>query len=195
MRGRTHACLGAVTALPLAALAAHGGRPELPLVVAGALGGLLVDVDHPWSTVGKLVPLRFLAIREPVSVGFARCGWRTPFGTLWHRGPVHSRIVGLLVALGFGVGLRMADSNFPATWKVGIPAFQVALLSLALLLGWLSHLEADRLSPSPMPLWWPISTHPIGPHRLVAHRVVLRGRLLELSLQIGCVLVVVSSLR
>jgi hypothetical protein len=265
MRGVTHAALGAAAALPVAAVAQHF-LPVLgaPVIAAGALGGLLTDVDHPHSLAGRLVPLRFLAVRQPVSPTFALCGWRTPFGVLWHRGPVHSRLVGLVASILVGLGVAWAVNplldatiHFLArgagslgwgagagallylgwrrhrpqarrlvelaaaagigaalNWALGAelavnvldahPALQSSgtwgiVLGAALLAGWLVHLEADRLSPSPMPLWWPLSAHRIGPHRLpavlgrVRHRLVLRGTWLEAGVQVACVLAVLRS--
>ena len=88
MRGPAHAAVGAVAAIPLALLV---GTPfAIPLALAGAFGGMLPDIDHPGSTLGRWVPWP-AASAQPQRTGFVLRGRRWFGGhTVWHRHETHS---------------------------------------------------------------------------------------------------------
>ena len=108
----------------------YSGLPLLePLALGMAvLGGLLPDLDHPRSWVGRRLAL--------ISWPLARL-----FG---HRGITHS-----LLAV-FGVSALW-------WWLANPTAPQLATVPLVepLLVGYLSHLIADGLTPAGVPLLWP----------------------------------------
>lgn len=95
--------------------------------MAAAIGGLLPDLDHPESVLGRRVPI--------VSVPLARL-----FG---HRGMTHSlfAVVILLMAL---VALTTMYPWGGVSWLVP-----------PLIIGYLSHILGDSMTPSGVPLFWP----------------------------------------
>jgi len=166
LTGSTHAIIGACAAVPVAILA--GGHLALPLcAAAGAFGGLLPDIDHPHSTLGRWVPWPGVAVENHHS-GFVAHGRRW-FGrhTVWHRAETHS--VG---AAGMAAVLTMVATWWPM-WRLlawashlhdlppthlGFAAGGLAMaLAASVLTGYLSHLLADALNVSPQMLWWPFS--------------------------------------
>lgn len=97
MRGGAHAALGAAAAIPLALLAGPGWG--IPLALAGAVGGLLPDIDHPHSTLGRWVPWPAVAV-ENRRTGFVAHGRRWFGGhTVWHRHETHSLGAAAIAAL------------------------------------------------------------------------------------------------
>ncbi|CBJ81672.1 putative LexA regulated gene, SOS response [Xenorhabdus bovienii str. Jollieti] len=91
------------------------------------LASLLPDIDHPSSTLGRL--FRF------ISIPIARlCG---------HRGFTHS-----LLAL--GVGIILFQAEIPSGWPIPTDFFH------AMIVGYISHLIADMLTPAGIPLLWPL---------------------------------------
>ncbi|MCC8365281.1 metal-dependent hydrolase [Xenorhabdus sp. PB61.4] len=91
------------------------------------LASLLPDIDHPHSTLGRL--FRF------ISVPIARlCG---------HRGFTHS-----LLAL--TVGVVLFQTEIPPEWPIPTDFIH------AMLIGYISHLIADMLTPAGIPLLWPL---------------------------------------
>jgi inner membrane protein len=56
MQGRTHALIGAAAGLLLAVQVAAPAESTAMFVAAGALGGLLPDVDHPQSSINQKLP-------------------------------------------------------------------------------------------------------------------------------------------
>nr|WP_314265951.1 metal-dependent hydrolase [uncultured Moellerella sp.] len=90
------------------------------------LGALLPDIDHPSSISGRL--FRFISI--PIS---KLCG---------HRGFTHSLVAWGALAIFCYVGL-------PREWVLPNDLIQ------AFLLGYMSHLVADMLTPSGVPFLWP----------------------------------------
>lgn len=110
MRGRTHVLLGVAAATPVAVTTSA----VLPVVAGAAIGSLLPDMDHPGSSLGKLV--------------------HVPLG---HRGPLHSLLAAAVfafaalfllpaslseaVAAGLGVG-------YVAHLLCDLPSGRVALL-------------------------------------------------------------------
>ncbi|MCL8208606.1 MAG: metal-dependent hydrolase [Actinomycetia bacterium] len=155
MNVHTHWLGGALAGAALAHCAAH--LPAAPLVAAAVLAAPLPDLDHPGSAYGRWLPLPGVArIRghlEPFRPGpfgnaaaaGGQVGRVTPFGILWHRGPLHS----LAAAGGFAVvAASVARSLVPAN---------------ALAIGWgvfagcLSHLALDALNTMGQALFWPLS--------------------------------------
>lgn len=95
--------------------------------MAAAIGGLLPDLDHPESTLGRRIPF----ISLPLSALFG------------HRGMTHGLLatVGLLAIL------------FAVTAMPNYTTFRALVAPLCI--GYLSHLLGDSLTPSGIPLLWP----------------------------------------
>lgn len=143
MTGKSHLTIGVVT---YASLWLHPlGPVRAPLLggsalwaalpaalLAVAFGALLPDIDHP---DGMLAHETVLGV--PILKPFA-WGIGAVFG---HRGPTHS-LLALLAILALG----------------GWPALPWAALNLGWLVGWgyASHLAADALTKSGIPLFWPL---------------------------------------
>lgn len=102
----------------------------LHMVPGALLGALLPDIDHPSSIPGRM--LRIISL--PIS---KLCG---------HRGFTHSLLAWLLL-------LISCYQWLPTHWGLSGDLLQ------AFLLGYLSHLIADMLTPSGVPFFWPL------PHR------------------------------
>ncbi len=101
----------------------------LHMVPGVLLGALLPDIDHPSSILGRI----FRVISLPIS---KLCG---------HRGFTHSLIAWLIL-------LISCYQWLPTQW--GLPADLIQ----AFLLGYMSHLVADMLTPSGVPFLWPLPT-------------------------------------
>lgn len=92
MRGSTHLILGAAVAAPLAA-SAHAPA----LLAVGALTGLLPDLDHAGSMIGRWLPRP--AAAQPGGNGFTKHGRRWFGGcVIWHRVETHSFGAGVIAA-------------------------------------------------------------------------------------------------
>ncbi|WP_147197243.1 metal-dependent hydrolase [Pantoea sp. MBD-2R] len=96
------------------------------IVPATLLTCLLPDIDHPRSFLGQ----RFRWLSHPIARAFG------------HRGFTHS----LLAVAG---GVALFNLQVPAEWVVPADVFQ------GLVLGYLSHIVADMLTPAGVPLLWP----------------------------------------
>lgn len=135
MTGRTHLLAGVAAGAALLSLrgaGAIGPGGAAAALGAACLGALLPDIDHPGS----------LLSRGAGPLGAA------PGLFLRHRGPTHS----LAAALAAWAG---------AAWLCaarGLPA----AAALAALLGYLSHLALDALTPGGAPLLWPLSGRRVG---------------------------------
>jgi inner membrane protein len=123
MMKRSHALLGAAAGV---AVAHATGAPLLAGGIVAGLAGLLPDVDHPHSAVGRLLPRWWHRL------------------TPGHRGPTHS--LAWCVALAVAVQAANSALSGPAAGP---------LLALAVLAGSLSHVLADGLTVAGVPLWWP----------------------------------------
>lgn len=99
----------------------------LHMVPGALLGALLPDIDHPSSIPGRL--LRILSL--PIS---KLCE---------HRGFTHSLVAWLLLTITCYQWLEMQ-------WPIPSDLLQ------AFLLGYISHLIADMLTPSGVPFLWPL---------------------------------------
>jgi len=96
------------------------------IISATLLTCLLPDIDHPRSLLGQR--LRWLS--HPIARIFG------------HRGFTHS----LLAVLG---GLWLFQVNIPQGWIIPADVLQ------GMVLGYLSHILADMLTPAGVPLLWP----------------------------------------
>lgn len=142
MRGYTHLIVGAAIAAPFVSYA-HAPA----LLAAGALAGLLPDVDHSGSTVGRWVP--WPAVVREVRPGLVKHG-RHWFGgrVVWHRGEVHSFGAGVIATMVVTTLAWFLDLGWwlPTGWLVPV-----------VFLAWCSHLAADCINRSPIMLWWPLN--------------------------------------
>lgn len=146
MTYRTHV-LGAAAA----ALAVAGGQswPALAVVIVTAmLAAPLPDLDHPGSTYGRHVPLPRVAQHGGRLVpytehgeDYGHVGFRLPGGVLWHRGPLHSLLVGaaLVVVLG----------TLHWVWAPWV--------ALGVACGWGSHLLLDGFNVMGQAWLWPLT--------------------------------------
>lgn len=102
-------------------------------VVMGGIvvfSSLLPDIDHPQSTFGRKVKL----LSYPISQLFG------------HRGITHSLLMVLII-------FYFLFYIMPAYY---LEIFIVKLAMLAFVIGYGSHLVGDMLTPSGIPLFWPI---------------------------------------
>lgn len=105
------------------------GRPiDAFGTMAAAIGGLLPDLDHPESVLGRRLPI--------ISVPLARV-----FG---HRGMTHSLLAVAIMLAGLIVIMTIYQQLTVLSWLV-----------LPLLVGYLSHILGDSMTPSGVPLFWP----------------------------------------
>jgi len=96
------------------------------IIPATLLTCLLPDIDHPRSTLGQ----RFRWLSQPIARAFG------------HRGFTHS----LLAVIG---GVMLLRLQLPKEWVLPADVFQ------GMVLGYLSHIVADMLTPAGVPLLWP----------------------------------------
>lgn len=96
------------------------------IVAGGLLTCLLPDIDHPKSLLGQ----RLTWLSAPIA---RLCG---------HRGFTHS----LLVIM---AGILLFTLRLPAQSIIPLDAFH------AMIIGYLSHIAADMLTPAGVPLLWP----------------------------------------
>lgn len=104
---------------------------DLPIEVQGtmtaAVGAMLPDLDHPESALGRRLVL--------ISVPLSAC--------VGHRGVTHS-----LLAVAMLLSVLVAVSTLPAY-------IHLQWLIAPLIIGYLSHILGDGLTPSGVPLLWP----------------------------------------
>ena len=162
VNGHTHMVGGLLIGAALAPVLRESGGHLIPWLAAAALAAPLPDLDHPASMYGRFLPLPGVAkvsgCLEPYVPGpfgnggqtFGHVGRRTPFGVLWHRGPLHS----ILMATAFGAAAFLAASHFA-------PALDVTV-GLGVLLGYLSHLALDELNVAGEHLLWPLVGRELG---------------------------------
>lgn len=175
MRGSSHALVGIAVASGVAIVAGH--NLAIPLLGLGAIAGMLPDIDHKGSFLGRYLP--WPSVEAQGQGSFVRNG-RKWFGghTIWHRGETHSLGAAVLVTLlVFGFGWLLAPVL--ATWGGLLPGWAWAgthPLALALALagaafaGYVSHLVADLINPSPQMWGWPLSSQMKRPKGLPAVR-------------------------
>jgi len=134
----THIVFGV---LVVSFLGAVLGIPISPTAFAFAiLGSLLPDVDTTTSAIGRLLyPLAAFIERR--------------FG---HRGITHSLVGLALAALISYFGFGIADFGFPQ-FEIRNP--KSAILWAAFVSGYASHLLADSMNKTGIPLFWPNTTY------------------------------------
>ena len=96
------------------------------IIPGSLLTCLLPDIDHPKSVLGQ----RLKWLSAPIARAFG------------HRGFTHS----LLAVAG---GIFLLRIHFPHDWVIPADAFH------AMIIGYLSHILADMLTPAGVPLLWP----------------------------------------
>lgn len=117
MQGKTHLLAGILAGLLIA--------PDPVAVIAGGVGGLLPDLDHPRSRMSRAAGVLAVPIHLLVR----------------HRGILHSGLAAALVTF------------FAIVLSVEYPAARIALLAAST--GYLTHLALDSLTISGIPLLWP----------------------------------------
>lgn len=151
MTYKTHAAFGALLAGGAVALAGHGLMPLV--VIAGAIGGVLPDIDHDKSKISNVNPavrgvgivyrlfLRAVALLMRIAARFLRVfGLRIATTTGGHRGPLtHS-----LLAVGIFALLLTPVRWASPYWYAGM------------VIGVLSHVLIDSLNPQGIPAFWPL---------------------------------------
>lgn len=129
MMAFTHIAIGSAAAMALTHIT-DTTHQALLCIAGGIVGSLLPDIDHPKSWLGRRIP--FISIPLSALVG--------------HRGITHSMIALIVIQAMMLVAiymLRQGQGSWlaPALTGVGI--------------GYLSHLLADWLSNTGIPLLWP----------------------------------------
>ena len=99
---------------------------EVVGTMAAAMGGLLPDIDHPKSALGRRIP--FISILLSYLVG--------------HRGVTHSLMAVVVMLILLPLTAFTMDTR-------------IALLVAPVCLGYLSHIAGDAMTPSGVPLLWP----------------------------------------
>lgn len=100
---------------------------------AAAFAGTLPDIDHPSSWLGRRLP----GVSHLVRL------------VLGHRGGTHS----LLAVLGCFLGLTYLRTH---TNLSSLSVAGATIVTSAILVGYLSHILADALTKSGVPLLWPL---------------------------------------
>lgn len=129
MMAFTHIAAGGASALVLSDLFHAQAAQAVLLLAGGVLGGMLPDIDHPASAIGRRV--------LPVSMTMAAI-----FG---HRGITHSLIAVAVMSFAAWYSLHGLD------WH---PGYSVPF-TLGLSAGYLSHLAGDWMTNTGVPLLWP----------------------------------------
>jgi inner membrane protein len=175
VKGHTHVFAGAAAALPLA-LGAHGIW-EPAILGAGAFGALIPDIDHSGSTVGRWIPWRAQTRQRGKYVEHGRAWFLGR--TIWHRGPTHSIIGGVVVAALAALVLHLVNAPIP-------PGLLVPLC-LALTAGYWSHLIIDAVNVGGMPVLWPFSHRTFRAPLPALPQNSWLGQLAEIVVIVGCV--------
>ena len=175
MRGSSHALVGIAAASPIAIAAGH--ELAIPLLALGALAGMLPDIDHRYSALGRFLPWPSVEVTGKGT--FVRTGRRWFGGhTIWHRGETHSiGAAAIAMALAFALGLFVAPLVGPASvavpawgWAGAHPLWLALLMALVAGAGYMSHLVADLINPSKQMWAWPLSSTMKRPHGLPSVR-------------------------
>lgn len=123
MNGRTHLVLGLAAGVAVASIAPMDLALRAMVVVAGGIGGLLPDIDHPKSIISGYLPGVGFGVRLVAS----------------HRGPTHS--------------LFFLSTLLAVLYALHIPAS----ISLAMVVGIISHIVADMATVAGVPVLLPLS--------------------------------------
>lgn len=156
MGGKTHMSFGALSFILLAGpIASATSIIEVSFpwtilgIFIGAVAGLLPDIDEPNSKLGrggwmssKLGPL-FKLLAVIISLPIRLVGYLIK-GVLGHRGGTHSLAMSFVFTICLAIPLTIFFGN-QADWVIW-----------AIWAGYLSHLFADMLNPSGVPLFWPL---------------------------------------
>ena len=129
MMAFTHIAAGGATALSLSDFIHAQAYQTILLLAGGILGGMLPDIDHPASALGRRV--------LPVSMAISAI-----FG---HRGITHSLIASAVMPFAVWYSLHSLDLHT----EYSVP------FSLGLAAGYLSHLAGDWMTKAGVPLLWP----------------------------------------
>ncbi|WP_020375030.1 metal-dependent hydrolase [Sulfobacillus thermosulfidooxidans] len=155
MNAHTHV-LGGIVAAELL-LWGGVGHPAV-LLTASAVGSLLPDWDHPYSTIGRWVPwpavVRDRGPHVPPAVG--RVGIGQP---IWHRHQAHSLVgIGLASALVATLGaLGWHMVSLGVLGGRGLWVYPLGWIGLGLFVGSVSHLVLDGFNQTPQWWFWPFS--------------------------------------
>lgn len=154
MMALTHIAVGGASALLLAHNVASTQHQALWCVAGGIVGSLLPDIDHPNSWIGRRIP--FVSIPLSSLVG--------------HRGITHS-----MIAL---IAIQAMVLAAVLSWRTAHGAWLAPFLT-GLGLGYASHLLADWLSNTGIPLLWP------NKRRFAAPLTIQTGSAIEYLLALG----------
>ncbi|MFZ2757079.1 MAG: metal-dependent hydrolase [Atopobiaceae bacterium] len=160
MMSKTHIAIG--IAASLAVLQPQAASACLPVVLGGAIGGLLSDVDVR-ATARSRDAMQGRAIDAALSVGLLACDWVTGGQIrgyfLAHLGP--QQVVGALALLGLGaLGMLSAHRTFTHS-LLGLALFGGALWLVcppvvpAFAVGFISHVVLDMLNKTPVRVLFP----------------------------------------
>ncbi len=190
MRGTAHLVIGAAAGLAVG-VALHAPLPLAGTV--GAVSGLLPDIDHQHSTVGRIVP--WPAVERPGRGGFVAHGRRWFGGrVIWHRGETHSvGAAGLAASITVGV-VRLAVGWLAAHGVHLHPWALAGVGGTVMLAGYLSHLLADTVNRSPQMLWWPFRRRMVHPPWRGWPEASAAGRTAEVAAQVLAVCAAVALL-
>lgn len=167
MRGRPHMVIGGAAGAAVGFLLHAAPLGVVACAAVGALGGLLPDIDHAHSTLGRYVP--WPAAERRGRGDFVAHGRRWFGGrVVWHRGETHSVGAAAIAALG-AAGITGWGAWRAAGWlaaRGSAPLHPLVLgagAGAALLAGYVSHLVADTVNRSPQMLWWPFKRRMVHP--------------------------------
>lgn len=155
MMALTHIAVGGGTALLLTKAIDSVSASQIKWCIAGGLiGSLLPDIDHPKSWLGRRIP--FISVPLSAIVG--------------HRGVTHSMIALIVVqaaALVSAINWQSTSGGWLAPFMTGLGV------------GYASHLLADWLTNSGIPLLWP------NPKRFAAPVTIQTGSPVEYLVALG----------
>ncbi|SFX76930.1 LexA-binding, inner membrane-associated putative hydrolase [Thermoactinomyces sp. DSM 45891] len=162
MTGKTHLSVGALFGVGYATVNGDGSQDWLTIcigIAVATLSSMLPDLDHKGSYISKYVTLnlktRYRAIFASL-IGFlliAAC--------FYFNGPLWIALTGLYVVIAAYVPHRSFTHSLMGVGLVGMISF-LALPNQVyfeyFMAGYLSHLFADALTVSGIPLFWPNKT-------------------------------------
>ena len=133
----THAIYGPAVALIILAVFGVEASFHWTVIFCALLGSVLPDIDHPTSTIGRLVPW----ISKPIERRFG------------HRSITHSALGTVVAAIVF---LLIVSISITVMQK-GVLGFipDILRLTAAFTLGYVSHIVLDMLTPRGVELLWP----------------------------------------
>lgn len=126
-------------------------------IVAGTLGSLVPDIDEPNSTLGRKVKL----LSKGIKVIFG------------HRGILHTPFFLILVSVGLFFALKQCPEEYL------VLATQA---SIFFIIGYLSHLVLDTLTPAGIMLLYPFSKNKMG-------IIGMKGKYRDILVSAICILI------